>query len=95
MSINTLSCIDKHYRLNLNNEFFIGETEYEVRNEEMCDTKKSTNFMHTKDKNEDENDMDVIDHHDSDTESFYNIWGDDEEWLHDNKLRNAVRNIHR
>lgn len=79
----------------MNNKFSIGETEYEVRNEEMCDTTKLTNIMNTKDKNEGEHDMDVIDHHDSDTESFYNIWGDDEEWLHDNKLRNVVRNIHR
>jgi len=36
-----------------------------------------------------------LDHHDSDTESFYNIWGDDEEWLYGNRLRNIVRNIHR
>lgn len=38
---------------------------------------------------------DKVDHHDSDTDSFYNIWGDDEEWLYGNELRNVVRNIHR
>lgn len=40
-------------------------------------------------------DNDKADHHDSDTESFYNIWGNDEEWLYGNKLRNVVRNMHR
>lgn len=76
----------------MNNEFSVNENEYEVQKQEIDDTKKSVNMMSTA---EGENDMDVIDHHDSDTESFYNIWGDDEEWMHDNKLRNAVRNIHR
>lgn len=38
---------------------------------------------------------DEVDHHDSDTESFYNIWGDDDEWLYGNNLRNVVRNLHR
>ncbi|XP_060848211.1 dynein axonemal intermediate chain 3-like isoform X2 [Rhopalosiphum padi] len=71
------------------------ENEYEIQNNEMHDTKKSANMMSITNKNEYDNNMDVIDHHDSDTESFYNIWGDDEEWLYDNKLRNAVRNIHR
>lgn len=42
-----------------------------------------------------EEDIDQADHHDSDTESFYNIWGDDEEWIYGNKLRNTVRNMHR
>lgn len=37
----------------------------------------------------------TIDHHDSDTESFYNIWGGDEEWLYGNEMRNVVRSIHR
>jgi len=83
-SIDILSSIDQQYQLNLNNSFFIDENEYEEQNAEIYDIKK-----------EGKNNMDVIDHHDSDTESFYNIWGDDEEWLHDNKLRNAVRNIHR
>ncbi|XP_029341056.1 uncharacterized protein LOC100570031 [Acyrthosiphon pisum] len=41
-----------------------------------------------------ETDEDVC-HHDSDTESFYNIWGEDTEWLYNNQLRNVVRNIHR
>lgn len=40
-------------------------------------------------------DEDKVDHHDSDTDSFYNIWGNDEEWLFGNKLRNVVRKIHR
>uniref|UniRef100_A0A2S2R2B2 WD repeat-containing protein 63 n=1 Tax=Sipha flava TaxID=143950 RepID=A0A2S2R2B2_9HEMI len=38
---------------------------------------------------------DKVEHHDSDTESFYNIWGDDEEWMYGNELRNVVRNLHR
>jgi len=86
--------IDQQYQLNLNN-FSTDENEYEIQNNEMHDTKKSANMMSITNKNEYDNNMDVIDHHDSDTESFYNIWGDDEEWLYDNKLRNAVRNIHR
>eukprot|EP00102_Acyrthosiphon_pisum_P020917 XP_016658127.1 PREDICTED: uncharacterized protein LOC100571197 [Acyrthosiphon pisum] len=95
MSVDALPSIDQQYQLHLNNEFSIDENEYEVQNKEIYDTKKSANITSTTDKNEGENGIDVIDHHDSDTESFYNIWGDDEEWLHDNKLRNAVRNIHR
>jgi len=94
MSIDALPSIDQQNQLNLNKEFSIDENEYEVQNKEIYDT-KFANITNTTDKNEGENGMDVIDHHDSDTESFYNIWGDDEEWLHDNKLRNAVRNIHR
>lgn len=38
---------------------------------------------------------DEVCHHDSDTESFYNIWGEDNEWMYNNELRNVVRNIHR
>jgi len=76
----------------LYNEFSTDEIEYETQNIKMHDTKKLTNIT---DKNECKNDTDAIDHHDSDTESFYNIWGEDEEWLYDNKLRNTVRNIHR
>lgn len=87
-----MSSIDKQYQLNLYNEFSTDENEYETQNIKMHDMKKSTNII---DKNKCKNDMDVIDHHDSDTESFYNIWGEDEEWLYDNKLRNTVRNIHR
>lgn len=93
-SIDVLPSINKQYQLNYN-EFSTDENEYEAQNIKMHDTKKSTNMMSITTKNEYKNDMDVIDHHDSDTESFYNIWGDDEEWLYDNKLRNTVRNIHR
>lgn len=44
---------------------------------------------------DDDEDKDAVDHHDSDTESFYNIWGGDDEWLYGNRLRNVVRNLHR
>ncbi|XP_025202203.1 uncharacterized protein LOC112599497 [Melanaphis sacchari] len=91
-NISVLPNIDQQHEINLNNEFLTDEIDHEVEYNEMHDTKKSANMI---DKNECENDMDVIDHHDSDTESFYNIWGNDEEWLYDNKLRNVVRNIHR
>ncbi|CAH1731756.1 unnamed protein product [Aphis gossypii] len=37
----------------------------------------------------------VVHHHDSDTESFYNIWGEEDEWLYSTELRNVVRNLHR
>jgi len=37
----------------------------------------------------------VYHHDDSDIESFYNIWGKDDEWLYNNKLRNVVRDLHR
>jgi len=94
-SIDTLPSIDQQYQFNLKNEFSIDENEYTVQDKDIYDTKISENITTTTEKNGSENEMDVIDHHDSDTESFYNIWGDDEEWLYDNKLRNAVRNIHR
>ncbi|CAH1731486.1 unnamed protein product [Aphis gossypii] len=94
-SIDVLPSVNKQYQLNLYNELSTDENEYEAQNIKMHDRKKSTNMMCIIDKNECKNDMDVIDHHDSDTESFYNIWGEDEEWLYDNKLRNTVRNIHR
>lgn len=94
-SIDALSSIDQQYQFNLKNDFSIDENEYAVHDKDIYDTKKSVNITTTTDKNGGKNEMDVIDHHDSDTESFYNIWGNDEEWLHDNKLRNAVRNIHR
>jgi len=94
--IDDLSSNDLQYQFNLNNEFSVDENEYEVQKKETYDGKKLVSMMTNTDMNEGENyNMEVIDHHDSDTESFYNIWGDDEEWLHDNKLRNAVRNIHR
>lgn len=68
------------------------ENEYETRSKGVKKTTKATaTNVQT---NESEN-TDEVDHHDSDTESFYNIWGDDEEWLYGNKLRNDVRNIHR
>lgn len=66
------------------------ENEYKTQSKNVKETTKATNVQTNEYKDKDE-----VDHHDSDTESFYNIWGDDEEWLYGNKLRNDVRNIHR
>lgn len=68
------------------------ENEYKTPSKNVKETTKTTatDVQTNKYKDKDE-----VDHHDSDTESFYNIWGDDEEWLYGNKLRNDVRNIHR
>ncbi|XP_050527751.1 uncharacterized protein LOC126897863 isoform X2 [Daktulosphaira vitifoliae] len=44
---------------------------------------------------DDLDDKDEVDVHDSDTDSFFNIWGDDSEWIYGNNLRKTVRKMHR
>lgn len=69
---------------NLNDEYSIEEDKYYKQNEKVEDStiEKIIN-------------VDGDDYYDSDAESFYNIWGDDEEWLYGDELRNTVRSIHR
>lgn len=76
----------------LENEFSVKKNQLKTQNKEMIDY---TKFITTTANAIENENKDTVDHHDSDTESFYNIWGDDEEWLYGNKLRNTVRNIHR
>jgi len=73
------------------NELPVKEKEFETQNNEMKDAAKLMKSITTSEIK----DEDRVDHHDSDTESFYNIWGKDEEWLFGNNLREVVRNIHR
>ncbi|CAI6355721.1 unnamed protein product [Macrosiphum euphorbiae] len=103
MSQGYMNNIDEHLRqtliydsndandlLSTYNEF-IGE-EYNHDNDVISNhTDYSVSHMST---NRNPSETDVC-HHDSDTESFYNIWGEDNEWLYNNELRNVVRNIHR
>lgn len=91
VNVDALKNIDEWKSLNSNKGYSTEEYEYEIQCKGIKKETMSTITVKTK---EDE-DKDVVDHHDSDTESFYNIWGDDEEWLYGNKLRNLVRNIHR
>lgn len=79
----------------LEKEFSTKENGYEKRNKAVKETRNSSKIMHTEDTNQGDSIADEVEHHDSDTESFYNIWGDDDEWMYGNKLRNTVRNIHR
>lgn len=89
---NNLKNIDEWKTLNLDKEFSTEEyAECEIQDKDIKKGTKSTITVKTSEGE----DKDEVDHHDSDTESFYNIWGDDEEWLYGNKLRNVVRNIHR
>jgi len=78
----------------LDSKFSTNEKEYDMQTKEI---KKENKFMNsfTSINVEDIGKKIEVDHHDSDTESFYNIWGNDEEWLFGNRLRNVVRNIHR
>jgi len=69
--------------------------EFGIRNEERRETAKCVKSVTALDANGVGDETDGIDHHDSDSESFYDIWGDDDEWLFGNESRNAVRNIHR
>jgi len=92
MHVNEQMYIDENTELIDNNELSIEENEYVTRNEKIEETEKSRATMVYEDE---DNDTENEDHHDSDTESFYNIWGDDNEWLYGNKLRNVVRVIHR
>jgi len=103
MSQGYMNDIDEHLRqtliydsndsndlLSAYNEF-IGE-EYNHDDDVISNhTDYSVSHMTT---NRNSSETDVC-HHDSDTESFYNIWGEDNEWLYNNELRNVVRNIHR
>jgi len=91
VDVDVFKNIDEWKALNSNKDYSTEEYEYEIQCKEI---KKDTVSTITVKTNEDE-DKDAVDHHDSDTDSFYNIWGDDEEWLYGNKLRNVVRNIHR
>lgn len=90
--MNAVEYMDEQNELNyLYEEFSIESNEYKIHNKEILQPTKSmisADAMDVEDK-------DLVDHHDSDTESFYNIWGVDEDWLYGNKLRNVVRHIHR
>lgn len=91
MSISSVEYIDEQNDLNfVSDEFSIESNEYKIHNKDLQSTRSiiSTDAMDVEDKN-------LVDHHDSDTECFYNIWGTDEDWLYGNKLRNVVRHIHR
>lgn len=94
--IDTLKNIEEGNELNcLENEFSVEKNQHMTQIKEIKEVIDHTKFITTTaDAIENENE-DRIDHHDSDTESFYNIWGDDEEWLYGNKIRNIVRNKHR
>lgn len=89
--IDTLKNIEGNELNRLENEFSENKNQHKTQNKKVIDY---TKFITTTNAIENEN-KDRVDHHDSDTESFYNIWGDDEEWLYGNELRNTVRNIHR
>lgn len=106
-SVNIKS-LDEWNALNMENELYAEENGYETKSDESKRTKnvtttiekRSKEFEATKDSsfvtNMDEDEYkEKVDHHDSDTDSFYNIWGDDDEWIYGNKLRNDVRMIHR
>jgi len=88
------SIYDSNERLSAYTEF-VGEendNDYDVRSNQTdysISHEKITDIRDDPSKNNKEL------HHDSDTESFYNIWGEDDEWLYNNELRNVVRNIHR
>lgn len=85
--------IDQWNTLNLDKELLINDqtdnNDLVTQNKEMKKTNASTINIDEGEINE------TPDHHDSDTDSFYNIWYDDEDWLYGNKQRNLVRNIHR
>lgn len=69
---------------------------HETRDKAVRGTRNSSKIIHTAmDPEQGEGATDAVEHHDSDTDSFYNIWGDDDEWTHGNELRDAVRHIHR
>lgn len=85
--VNTSKNTDQWDESNMYNEYLTERDEYDVQN------KAETFSMKTLDT--DGEDDDSVCHHDSDTDSFYNIWGTDKEWLYGNHLRNTVRNIHR
>lgn len=80
---------------NPENEFSAEDDGYGTRDKAVREARNSSKLMPTTDTDGDEDAVDAVEHHDSDTESFYNIWGHDDEWTYGNKLRNAVRNIHR
>lgn len=87
--------IDQLNTLNLEKESSI-ENDHQIENNKFVTRKKEMKKTNTSTINVDEGEInDVPEHHDSDTESFYNIWNDDEDWLYGNKQRNVVRNIHR
>lgn len=80
---------------NPENELSAEENGYGTRDKAVRETRSPSKSMPTTDVNQDEGAVDAVEHHDSDTESFYNIWGHDDEWTYGNELRNAVRSIHR
>lgn len=91
---NTLSYVsnDRHSTYNE----FVGEennSEYDVKEKQIDDSIISYDNIATTIDSNIVTDEDF--HHDSDTESFYNIWGEDDEWLYNNELRKVVRNLHR
>lgn len=82
---NELNCVKNEFKKN----------QHKSPNTEVKNVIDYTKFITTTADVIEDGNIDRVDHHDSDTDSFYNIWGDDNEWLYGNKLRNVVRNIHR
>lgn len=94
-----LNNIDQWNKFKLDKELLIDNSRvddnvFDKQSNEIKEATNSTKMLTTIDVDEVE-DKDTPDHHDSDTESFYNIWNDDKDWIYGNKLRNVVRNIHR
>ncbi|XP_050436301.1 uncharacterized protein LOC126843044 [Adelges cooleyi] len=79
--------IDQHVKV-------VGKRELVTHDKPGTEAKSSpeNQLVYNKDGAEDKDD---VDHHGSDTDSFYNIWGADEDWVYGNNLRNAVRKLHR
>lgn len=85
---------DDWSELKLNNDNSKEENKIEIQNKDIIEPKSSMKF-HTDAEVNDIDNKDRLVHHDSDTESFYNIWGEDKDWLYGDELRNTVRKIHR
>lgn len=95
VSVNSMiEAHDEWSKLNLDNDVSTEENKFGIQIEDIQEPKSSMTLKSTLGVN-DSNNEDIVDHHDSDTDSFYNIWGEDEDWLYGNELRNTVRKIHR
>lgn len=84
---------DSNEQLSSYNEF-IGE-EYNYEDDTISNHTDNSVSYGKMTISRDPSETDEVCHHDSDTESFYNIWGEDNEWMYNNELRNVVRNIHK
>lgn len=92
---NELSCIDVLNDSDQPNESKMNDNEYKLQNKGSIKATSATEMMSSSIKVDGGKYTENVDHHDSDSDSFYNIWGDDEEWIYGNELRNVVRNLHR